>query len=190
MSASDQIETFGERTVHATGTWLIATAVIFILLGLAAIAAPLFASLAFAMLVGWLMLAAGMTHVISVMRSDGGGAVWHIAVGLFYVAAGAYFLMHPLMTLTALTLLLSIVLFVEAGVDLVAYSAQRKEAGSIWLIVNALMTAALGTLIALHWPSISAWAIGTIVGVNLFTTGLSRLMLGSAARSFGRRVSA
>jgi uncharacterized membrane protein HdeD (DUF308 family) len=32
------------------------------------------------------------------------------------------------------------------------------------------------------WPSSSAWAIGTLVGVNLMIGGFSRLMLGTAAR--------
>jgi len=40
----------------------------------------------------------------------------------------------------------------------------------------------LGGLIWFHWPSSSVWAIGTLVGVNLLMTGISRLMFGLAAR--------
>lgn len=54
--------------------------------------------------------------------------------------------------------------------------------------MNAFVTAILGTLIAMHWPAMSAWAVGTLVGINLLTTGFSRLMLGSAARSVAREV--
>jgi uncharacterized membrane protein HdeD (DUF308 family) len=79
---------------------------------------------------------------------------------------------------------------VEAGVDLVAYSAQRQESGAGWLLVNATVTAILGILIAARWPSTSVWAIGTIVGVNLLTTGISRLMLGTTARTVERRMKA
>jgi uncharacterized membrane protein HdeD (DUF308 family) len=43
-----------------------------------------------------------------------------------------------------------------------------------------LITLVLGGLIWLQWPSSSVWAIGTLVGVNLITTGVSRLMLGKA----------
>ena len=82
--------------------------------------------------------------------------------------------------LIALTLLLAIVLFVEAGIEMVAYSAQRREPGAPWLLVNAFITAALGTLIAMRWPVTAAWAIGTLVGVNLVATGVSRLMLGAS----------
>jgi uncharacterized membrane protein HdeD (DUF308 family) len=94
-----------------------------------------------------------------------------------------YFLSQPVIALEALTLLLAMLFFVEAGIDLVAYSAQRREPGAVWLLVNAFVTALLGTLIAMHWPAMTVWVIGTMLGLNLLTTGLSRLMLGMAARN-------
>jgi uncharacterized membrane protein HdeD (DUF308 family) len=53
--------------------------------------------------------------------------------------------------------------------------------------VNALITLLLGGLIWLQWPSSSVWAIGTLVGVNLLMTGISRLMFGLAARKLVNR---
>ena len=190
MTTPQQIETFGAELVRKAGTWLVVTAVIFMALGIAAIVEPLVAGLAIALLVGWLLMAAGITHVLSVFRRDGGGTIWHIALGLFYVCGGWYFVTHPVIALGALTLLLAMMLFVEAGVDLVAYSAQRLEAGAAWLLVNATVTAVLGILIAMRWPSTSAWAIGTLVGINLLTTGISRLMLGTAARTIEQKMAA
>ena len=190
MTGSDRIHTFADRIAHDAGVWLIGTAVLFILLGIFAIVEPLVAGLAVTLLVGSLLIAGGVTHIISVVRRDDGGAVWHVALGLFYIAGGVYFLSHPVIALSALTLLLAMVLFVEAGVDLVAYSAQRRETGAIWLLVNAFVTALLGTLIAMHWPAMTTWAVGTLLGINLLTTGFSRLMLGSAVRSTGSRIPA
>jgi uncharacterized membrane protein HdeD (DUF308 family) len=66
--------------------------------------------------------------------------------------------------------------------EFVAYFRLRSEGGSVWLLINGLVTLALGGLIWFHWPSSSVWAIGTLVGVNLLMTGISRLMLGLAAR--------
>jgi uncharacterized membrane protein HdeD (DUF308 family) len=90
--------------------------------------------------------------------------------------------MHPLLGLGSLTLLLGIIILVAAVFELVAYFRVRGEAGSGWLLMNGLITLLLGGLIYLHWPSSSVWAIGTLVGVNLLMTGVSRLMLGLAAR--------
>jgi len=181
MTASQRIERFS-GLAHDVGTMLIVTSVLFMILGLAAIMEPFVAGYTVTLVVGWLLVAAGITHIISIIRRDDGGAIWHIAVGLTYIVAGGYCVMHPIIALAALTFLLAIVLFVEAGVDIVAYSAQRHESGAIWLLVNAAVTALLGTLIAISWPSVSVLAIGAIVGINLLTTGFSRLMLGIATR--------
>jgi len=48
----------------------------------------------------------------------------------------------------------------------------------------------LGGLIWVHWPSSSVWAIGTLVGVNLVLTGITRLMLGLAGRRLIRHAAA
>jgi uncharacterized membrane protein HdeD (DUF308 family) len=166
--------------MRSEGALLIITAVMFILLGIAAVLAPLFAGLAISVFIGGLLMAAGFAHIISVLSRDDGGVVLHVALGLVYASAGAYFLSNPGVGLIALTLLLAVLLFVEAGIEMVAYSAQRREPGAPWLLVNAFITAVLGTLIAMRWPTTAAWAVGTLVGINLITTGVSRLMLGAS----------
>src|SRR5678816_224496 len=183
MTPPDRIDTLASRFAHDAGVWLIVTACLFVLLGVLAIAEPFVAGLAVTLLVGWLLIAGGATHIISIFHRDDGGAVWHLALGLVYIAGGIYFLSQPVIALEALTLLLAMLLFVEAGIDLVAYSAQRREPGAVWLLVNAFVTALLGTLIAMHWPAMTGWVIGTMFGLNLLTTGVSRLMLGIAARN-------
>ncbi len=183
MTPPDQIDTFGGRLAHDAGVRLMVTACLFVLLGLFAGIEPFVAGLGVTLLVGWLLIAGGATHIISIFRRDDAGAVWHLALGLVYIAGGVYFLSHPVIALEALTLLLAMLLFVEAGIDLVAYSAQRREPGAVWLLVNAFVTALLGTLIAMHWPAMTVWVIGTMVGLNMLATGVSRLMLGLAARN-------
>jgi uncharacterized membrane protein HdeD (DUF308 family) len=183
MTGTDFSRAFSARSVREAGVWLIVTACLFILLGLFAIVEPLVAGLAVTVLVAWLLIAGGATHIISIFRRDDGGAVWHLALGLVYISGGLYFLSQPAIAMEALTLLLAMLLFVEAGIDLVAFSAQRTEAGAVWLLVNAFITALLGLLIAMHWPATTVWAIGTILGLNLITTGISRMMLGVTTRN-------
>jgi uncharacterized membrane protein HdeD (DUF308 family) len=40
----------------------------------------------------------------------------------------------------------------------------------------------LGLLIYVQWPSSSAWAIGTLVGISMIMSGVSRVMLSLAVR--------
>jgi uncharacterized membrane protein HdeD (DUF308 family) len=83
-----------------------------------------------------------------------------------------------------------VIILTEAVFEVIAHFRTRGTGGSGWLLVNALITLLLGGLIWFHWPSSSAWAIGTLVGVNLLMTGISRLMIGIAARNLVNRGSA
>jgi uncharacterized membrane protein HdeD (DUF308 family) len=105
-----------------------------------------------------------------------------LLLAIIYVMGGFYFLTHPLLGLGTLTLFLAVILVMEALVELIAYFVIRREDGSGWRLVNAIVTLILGGMIWGGWPSSSVWAIGTLVGVNLMMTGFSRLMLGAAAR--------
>ena len=163
--------------MHGTGLYFLATGVAFVLLGTMAIVAPLVAGLAVTTLVAWLLIAGGAMHGVNAFRSDSiTRAVCQVLVGAFYVTAGLYFLAHPLIALGTLTISLAFVLAVEAGMDLVAWFATRTEEGSGWLLLNTVATFAFSAAIWLQWPSVSIWAIGTLVGAKLLISGISRLM--------------
>jgi len=163
--------------------WFIAMAVVFILLGMMAIIEPGIAGLAVTILVGWVLIFGGGAHLVAAFSGGGAGRViWQILIGIVYIVGGLYFLTHPLLGLGTLTLLLAVIILMEAVFEIIAYFRMRGQGGSGWLLVNALITLLLGGLIWFHWPSSSVWAIGILVGVNLLMTGFSRLMFGLAAR--------
>jgi uncharacterized membrane protein HdeD (DUF308 family) len=169
--------------------WFIAMAVVFIILGIYAIAEPAVAGVAVAILVGWLLILGGVAHVSTAFSGGGAGRViWQVILGIIYVIGGVYFLTHPLLGLGTLTLLLAVIILAEAALEFIAYFRMRREGGSVWQLINGLITLLLGGLIWVHWPSSSVWAIGTLVGVNLLMTGFSRLMLGMAARKLANQV--
>jgi len=163
--------------------WFIAMAVVFIVLGLMAIIEPGIAGLAVTILAGWLLIFGGGAHLGAAFSGGGAGRViWQVLIGILYIVGGFYFLTHPLLGLGTLTLLLAVIILMEAVFEIIAYFRMRGQGGSGWLLVNALITLLLGGLIWFHWPSSSVWAIGILVGVNLLMTGFSRLMFGLAAR--------
>jgi uncharacterized membrane protein HdeD (DUF308 family) len=177
------------KIVKKASGWFIGMAVMFILLGILAIVEPGVAGLAITILVGWLLIFGGGAHLVAAFSGGGAGRViWQVLIGIVYIVGGFYFLTHPLLGLGSLTLLLAVIILMEAVFELIAYFRSRSESGSGWLLVNALITLLLGGLIWFHWPSSSVWAIGTLVGVNLLMTGISRLMLGLAARKLVNRV--
>ena len=177
--------------IKKAGAWFIGMAVVFILLGMMAIIEPGVAGLAVTILVGWLLIFGGGAHLVTAF--SGGGAarvIWQVLIGIVYILGGVYFLTHPLLALGTLTLLLAVIILTEAVFEVIAYFRMRSDRGSGWLLMNGLITLLLGGLIWFHWPSSSVWAIGTLVGVNLLMTGISRLMFGLAARQLVNRVAA
>jgi uncharacterized membrane protein HdeD (DUF308 family) len=107
-----------------------------------------------------------------------------------YLIGGVYFLTHLIMATETLTLLLSGIILAEGVIEIVSYFRMRLEGASFWLLINGVITLLLGCLIWFHWPSSSIWAIGTIVGINLLITGISRLMFGLAARKLLKHATA
>jgi uncharacterized membrane protein HdeD (DUF308 family) len=74
--------------------------------------------------------------------------------------------------------------------EIITYFRLRSEQASGWILFNGIVALILGALIWLHWPSSSVWAIGTLVGVNLLLTGITRLMVGLTGRRLIRHATA
>jgi uncharacterized membrane protein HdeD (DUF308 family) len=171
--------------------WLIVAAILFIVLGAFAIVEPAVAGLGVALLVGWLLIFGGVSHFISAF--EGGGArrvLFQILAGVVFLIGGYYMLTHPLLALGTLTLLLAGVILAAGVCEIVTYFRLRSEQASGWLLFNGIVALVLGGLIWFHWPSSSVWAIGTLVGVNLLLTGITRLMVGLTGRKLIRSVTA
>jgi uncharacterized membrane protein HdeD (DUF308 family) len=82
----------------------------------------------------------------------------------------------------SLTLLLASLFFLEGVLDVVLYFKLRPGRGAGWVLFDGLVTLLLALFIGLHWPSSSAWAIGTLVGVSMIMSGVTRVMMSLAVR--------
>jgi uncharacterized membrane protein HdeD (DUF308 family) len=163
--------------------WYLAAAVLFILLGIFAIIHPAVAGLGVTVLVGWLLIFGGVGHMVAAFRRGGGKqAIYQVVIAIVYLLGGLYFLTHVIMATGTLTLLLAGIILAEGVLEVISYMRLRSEGASRWLLLNGVVTLVLGGLIWLHWPSSTVWAIGTLVGVNLLMTGITRLMFGLAVR--------
>lgn len=166
-----------------SGRWGVVLGILFIVVGIFAIGEPVVAGLAVALLVGWALIVAAAAHLVGAFSAGSiGRGIWQAIVGVAYFIAALYFLTHPLLGLTTLTIVLAIVLFVEAIFELVVYTQTRAWPGAGWRLTNAIVTGLLAIMILAQWPSSAVWVIGTLVGINLLMTGITSLMLASAAK--------
>lgn len=171
-----------ETARQLTG-WNILAAIVFILLGLFAVIEPATAVVGIAWLLGWLLVFGGIAHFIATLRGGGARRVFlQILSGIAFVLGGLYILTHPLLAIGTLTALLAVVILATGVFDIITYFRLQREHPSGWMLLNGIVAVLLGALIWVQWPSSSAWAIGTLVGVNLLMTGITRLMFGVAGR--------
>jgi len=108
--------------------------------------------------------------------------IWKLLVGIAYILFGGYLIMHPVMGVASLTLILASLFLIEGILDIILFFKMRSLGGSSWVLVDGIITLLLGLLIYMQWPSSSAWAIGTLVGVSMIISGVSRVMLSLALR--------
>ena len=163
--------------------WNILAAVLFILLGLFAIIEPATAVVAFVRLLGWLLIFGGVAHLIVSLK---GGSpkqlLFQVLSAIAFVLGGLYVLTHPQLAISTLTALLAIVIFAAGVFDIITYFRLQREHPSGWMLLNGIAALLLGGLIWARWPSSADWAIGTLVGVYLLMTGITRLIFGVAGR--------
>ena len=163
--------------------WSIALSVLMILAGILAIVVPVAAGIAVTVFIGWLLVFSGAAHLVFAWHTrTTGGFIWELLLGIAYILVGAYVLSHPVAGLASLTLALAIYLFAKGILELVLSFRLRPMAASTWLLLDGVITLILAILIWRSWPSSSPWVIGTLVGISMLFSGVSRLMLSMGAR--------
>jgi uncharacterized membrane protein HdeD (DUF308 family) len=163
--------------------WSMVWGLLMVICGFLAIALPLASSIGIVILLAWLILFSAVAHLVFAFQSHSvGGVLWKLLLAILYGFAGLYLLANPLVGVASLTLLLAVFLLFEAILEIVLYFNIRRVAYAAWVLLDGLITLFLGFLIWVHWPSSSAWAIGTLVGISLVFSGISRFMLSLAIR--------
>jgi len=148
-----------------------------------AVGSPFLAAIAVNGFIAWLIVLAGVVHLILAFHAHGAGSlIWKLLVGLAYLFFGGYLIMHPVLGVASLTLVLASLFLIEGILNIVLFFKMRSVAGSSWVLVDGIITLLLGLMIYMQWPSSSAWAIGTLVGVSMIISGVTRAMLLLAVR--------
>jgi uncharacterized membrane protein HdeD (DUF308 family) len=169
--------------VQQASTWSILWGVSLIILGMLAVASPFFAAVAVNAFIAWLIVLAGVVHLtVAFHRREAGSVIWRLLVGLAYILFGVYLIAHPARGVASLTLVLASLFLVEGTLNIFLFFKVRSVQGSSWLLIDGIVTLLLGLMIYVQWPSSSAWAIGTLVGVSLIMSGVTRVMLSLAVR--------
>ena len=170
-----------EAILKKASGWSIALGVLMIIAGIIAMFSPWEAGLVITIVVGWSAIFNGVAQIIFGLRTHGG---WHVLLevllGIIYIIAGVYLLMHPIGGLLALTLILASFLLIYGVFALVLAFQIKPRGGWGWVLFDGIITILLGILIWAHWPFNSDWVVGTLFGISIFMSGVTRLMMSLA----------
>ncbi len=169
--------------VRSASTLSILWGVSLIILGMLAVGSPFIAAVAVNVVIAWLIVFAGVVHLtVAFHTREAGSLIWRLLVGLAYVFIGVYLIARPALGVASLTLVLASLFLVEGILNIVLFFRTRSLQGSSWVLIDGIITLLLGLMIYTQWPSSSAWAIGTLVGVSMIISGVTRVMLSLAVR--------
>ena len=129
---------------------------------------------------GWAVLVAGIAHFIFAFQSQTAGSFFmKVLLGVLYLVAGIGLTAFPLSGVATLTVFLGSMLVAEGVIEMiVAFQLPRGE-GRGWFVFSSLSSLLLGVLILAQWPGSSTWAIGTMVGVAVLISGITRVAVSS-----------
>lgn len=156
-------------------------AVFFMLLGLAAIALPHVFTLGFELLIGSLFVVGGIVQLIRLFQSWDAPGFWGtLFSALLNLVIGCLLLFYPLVGVLSLTYLL-IAYFLIDGITKIYYAFQLKRFEKWgWIVFSGILSLILAALILTGLPGTAVWALGLLIGINMFFFGFSLFGLGSS----------
>jgi len=158
--------------------------VIAIILGILAMLVPGLTGLSIALLIGVLVLLAGLVRMIWAFQAGSlGKGLLAFAIGALTLLCGIVLVANPLFAAGVLTILLAVYLIFDGIFEIAAGIKLRPGSGWGWMLFGGIVSILLGIMIWGQFPLSGVWAIGILLGIKLFFVGLIMLMGGSAVRS-------
>ena len=170
--------------IKKASPWLIIWSTVTFVCGILAIILPLTISFGIALIIGCLILVAGIAHLFFAFDTRSvGGFLWQILVSLIYAMAAICLVVNPLLSVLSLSLFLAIFLLLEGILEFALYLRVRRFRHSVWLLFDGIGTLILGIVMLRQWPPASPEIIGALIGISLMLSAVSRLIFTMAIRA-------
>lgn len=171
-------------TAKAAGNNMTILGVVAIILGMFAMLVPGLTGFSIVMLLGLIVLAAGIVRIIWAFQANSlGKGVLTFVIGLLTFLCGIALLANPLFASGVLTIILAAYFIVDGFVEIAAGFQAGPGTGWGWMLFGGIVSIFLGAIIWSQFPLSGVWAIGILLGIKLFFVGLIMITAGSAVRS-------
>ncbi len=156
--------------------------VLLVILGLVALGAPLLATLATGVFIGWMLIIGGVLEVLhSLWHRRWRGFFLDLLIGVLYAAIGFMVVANPGVAAVTLTLLIAMFLII-GGIFRIVTAVSERFPHWGWMLLNGAISLVLGVMIWRQWPASAVWVIGLFVGIDMLFQGWSLIMLGLTGR--------
>ena len=169
--------------LRAKWGWIVALGVVYLLAGFIALSSVVMATVASVLVVGVMMIVAGVAEVFSAfqIKSWGKFLLWAL-LGVLYIIAGFVTFENPLLAAALLTLILGASLVASGIMRIILGFSMKRETPWIWVLLSGVITLLLGLLILAHWPVSSLYILGVFLGIDLIVAGAAWIGLGFGLR--------
>ena len=160
--------------------------ILLVVLGLAAMIAPLIASLAFTIFLGWMFLISGIAGLaMTFWARQMPGFWWSLLSAVLAIGAGLVLLARPMQGILTLTIVVG-AYFLAEGVATIMYALEHRRELSerwSWMLFSGVLDILIAAMIIAGLPGSAEWAIGLLVGINLLFGGATLIGMALAARN-------
>ena len=147
--------------------WVLALGVLLFMLGLFAITSTILTVL----VIGSLLLAAGVMEIINAFRHSHHGGVWmHLFEGILDIVCGVLLVAYPGAAALTLTLILAL-FFLVGGILRVVSALMINLPSGGWAVLSGFIDVVLGIMLLAAWPASGLWFLGLAVGIGLLFRG-------------------
>jgi uncharacterized membrane protein HdeD (DUF308 family) len=169
--------------LRAKSGWIIALGVVYLIAGFIALGSVAMATFASVLVVGVMMIIAGVAEVFSAfqIKSWGKFLLWAL-LGVLYIFAGFVTFENPLLAAVLLTLILGASLVASGIMRIFLGFSMKRETPWIWVVLSGVITLLLGLLILARWPVSSLYILGLFLGIDLIMAGVGWIGLGFGLR--------
>ena len=175
--------------VKSRSGWGIFMGVLTAALGVFLVLYPMFTATITTVLLAWTLIFVGIAQFVFALSSHKVGEFfWKLLSSIVYVGCGALLAATPAAGVAVLTGTLGWLLVIQSVLQAVTAFQLKPLEGWGWFLVDAVCALLLGVLILAQWPFSSVWAIGTLVGVSVLMSGISRIVIASTIRTGAARV--
>lgn len=174
------------RSLHRHWRLHLIEGIVLVVLGAAAVALPPLATLAFAVVIGWLFLISGVAGLITTFwMRHAPGFFWSLVSALLGIGVGGVLLWNPLTGALSLTLVL-IAFFMIEGIASIMFALDHRRHLSGrwgWMLASGIIDLIIAAIILTGLPGTAAWALGLLIGINLVFGGAALISMALHARN-------